>query len=523
MIFKRLLLITFVCFLCLACTPQVVPPSRSPIEHTPAQTNRWQPEFAVASTDQNATQPNLPDRSYVVVDTGQSSCYDATNQTDCPVMNSAFYGQDAHYTGLAHRYQNNGDGTTTDLNTGLMWQKTPNLDQKLTYAEALAGANSFNLAGYDDWRLPSIKELYSLTHFNGSSMQEIPYIDTNYFDFRFGSGWRERTIDAQYWSRTEYIGTTFHGSATVFGVNFADGRIKGYPRDTGPGGSPMRQFVRYVRGNPQYGLNQFVDNGNNTITDNATGLMWQQNDSDLPMNWESALQYCETLSQAGYEDWRLPNAKELQSIVDYSRAPDALNPVQQGPAIDPIFNLTEVEAWFWTGTTLLETPPHIGLGSQAIYIAFGQAFGVYDSGLLNVHGAGAQRSDPKTGNPADWANGFGPQNDEIRINNYVRCVRAGDVTSIEERQIMLTPQQSPQTYPQQQPSNNPNHGGQPMHKELNQPPLGQKTPPQEAVDTCNGLNAGVICEFQAPHGLITGICRLVSQQQLACVPINGPQ
>jgi hypothetical protein len=45
--------------------------------------------------------------------------------------------------------------------------------------------------------------------------------------------------------------------------------------------------------------------------------------------------------------------------------------------------------------------------------------------LLDVHGAGAQRSDPKAGDPADYPYGRGPQGDVIRINNYVRCVRGG--------------------------------------------------------------------------------------------------
>ncbi|MDM8520205.1 DUF1566 domain-containing protein [Anaerolineales bacterium HSG6] len=513
MVIKQLLTLTMVTLLCLACGSQTVPPDQSPAGHVSTPATSPQPDTAVASATQRPTDTNH--RSYAVVDTGQNGCYNATDQINCPASGTAFYGQDANYAGLPHHYQNNGDGTITDLNTGLMWQKTPNLDDKSTYAEAVAGADSFNLAGYDDWRLPTIKEHYSLTHFNGSSMREIPYIDTNYFDFRFGSGWSERTIDAQYWSSTEYVGTTFHGDATVFGMNFADGRIKGYPRDKGPGGSPMTEFVRYVRGNPDYGINQFVDNGNDTITDEATGLIWQKGDSGRPMNWEAALLYCETLHQAGHEDWRLPNAKELQTIVDYSRAPDALNLEQQGPAIDPIFNLTETESWYWTGTTLFESPPHLGQGNQAVYFAFGQAFGVYDDGLLNVHGAGAQRGDPKSGNPADWTDGLGPQNDQIRINNYARCIRAGQVTVAENLQAAPDVQQ-PQTQPQQ-PSDRSHRGSESLRDQQGQPPQG-RTPPQEALDACHGLSDGATCEFNAPHGRITGTCRIVPQQQLACVP-----
>jgi hypothetical protein len=88
------------------------------------------------------------------------------------------------------------------------------------------------------------------------------------------------------------------------------------------------------------------------------------------------------------------------------------------------------EGWFWTGTTLNEAPPETGWGTEGIYIAFGRATGWMEvppgSGnynLWNVHGAGAQRGDPKDGNPDDYPYGFGPQGDVIRIFNYVRCVR----------------------------------------------------------------------------------------------------
>jgi hypothetical protein len=383
---------------------------------------------AEAGGDGTGSTSGVSPTTYTVVDTGQTACYDDMDAIVPPEEGQAFYGQDAQYDGFQPAYQDNGDGTVTDLNTGLMWQKTPDLDNKYTYTEALAGAESFDLAGYDDWRLPTIKELYSLIDFDGSSaaQPQVPYIDTDYFDFEFGSeGTGERSIDGRYWSSTEYVGTTMGGDATVFGVNFADGRIKGYPRDKGPGGQPMAQFVRYVRGNSDYGENDLTDNGDGTVTDTATGLMWMKADSGSTMNWEEALSYSESLDYAGHDDWRLPNAKELQSIVDYTHAPDAQDPSYRSAAIDPVFDLTETESWYWTGTTLLESPPQIGTGSQAVYIAFGQAFGLPDGILTNVHGAGAQRSDPKSGDPAEYAQGRGTpgQDDQVRIYNYVRCVR----------------------------------------------------------------------------------------------------
>jgi hypothetical protein len=370
--------------------------------------------------------------NYVVVDTGQVKCYDNFEEIVCPRPGEAFYGQDAQYQGIQPSYQDNGDGTVTDLNTGLMWQKTPG--DKVTYAEAVAGADDFDLAGYDDWRLPTIKELYSLILFSGtdpapeSVEPATPFIDTDYFDFEYGDiSAGERIIDAQYWSCTEYVGTTMNGAATVFGVNFADGRIKGYPRDTGPQGQPMKEFVRYVRGDLKYGVNNFVDNGNGTVTDNATGLMWSKDDSGQGMDWEDALAWVQQKNEEnylGYNDWRLPNAKELQSIVDYTRSPQTTN----SAAIDPVFKVTSIidergemnYPFYWTSTTHADAT---GGGGAAVYIAFGEALGYMNNSWIDVHGAGAQRSDPKSGDPADYPYGRGPQGDAIRVYNYVRCVR----------------------------------------------------------------------------------------------------
>jgi hypothetical protein len=176
----------------------------------------------------------------------------------------------------------------------------------------------------------------------------------------------------------------------------------------------------------------------------------------------------------GHDDWRLPSAKELQSIVDYTRSPDT----SQSPAIDPLFNYTRItnEAhqadypFYWSATT------HAGMrgGEAAMYVAFGRAAGWMsplgmrgsppdrgglpgrgrgfggpppfgpggpmgpggpganarggqsgDYQYVDVHGAGAQRSDPKAGDPAEFPFGRGPQGDVIRIYNYVRLVRGG--------------------------------------------------------------------------------------------------
>ena len=352
-----------------------------------------------------------------VIDTGQSKCYNNYKEITCPQPGDPFYGQDAQYDGIQMSYQDNGDGTVTDLNTSLMWQKTPPTEH-YTWDEAATYAENLQLAGYDDWRMPTIKELYSLVAFYGSIRTLTPYINTDYFDFKYpDTSQGYRIIDAQYWSRNKYVGITMRGDKSAFGFNFADGRIKAYP--TGKGGGPTKtNYIRCVRGRNGYGQNKYVDNGDGTITDIATGLMWRKADSGTTMNWKEALSYAENLKYAGYDDWRLPNAKELQSIVDYTRAPDALDPAYQSAAIDPIFDLTQTESWFWTSTT------H-GDNLFGIYVCFGRALSAWEwnGEPMNAHGAGAQRSDPKSGDPAKYPEGLGPQGDEIRIYNYVRCVR----------------------------------------------------------------------------------------------------
>ncbi|MCX6895223.1 MAG: DUF1566 domain-containing protein [Verrucomicrobia bacterium] len=195
-------------------------------------------------------------------------------------------------------------------------------------------------------------------------------------------------------------------------------------------------YFRYVRNNPGYGTNNFVNNGDGTITDLATCLMWSQADSGAGMNWSNALVWVQArnaTNHLGYSDWRLPNTKELQSILDYTRSPATT----ASAAINPnFFNCTAITneggagdfPFYWAGTTHLDgsaTP----LGA---YVCFGRALGWMEipsgSGnyqLWDVHGAGAQRSDPKAGSAANYPHGHGPQGDVVRITNYVRLVRGG--------------------------------------------------------------------------------------------------
>mmetsp|Transcript_28612 Transcript_28612/g.37483 ORF Transcript_28612/g.37483 Transcript_28612/m.37483 type:complete len:437 (+) Transcript_28612:193-1503(+) len=372
---------------------------------------------------------------YPIVDTDQQNSYDACCEITAPSEGASYYGQDSQYSGHNPCYEDNGDGTVTDIVTGLMWTQDPG--SRVNWAQAVANLVDLNdegFAGYNDWRVPTTKELYSLILFSGddpstdmTATDGTPFIDRDYFDFEYGSQpWRN--IDAQYITSTIYTGKIMFNATGFMGVNFADGRIKGYERDS----ANEQFFVHYVRGNEDYGENVFSVEGD-LISDASTGLTWMKNDSGSGMFWGDALDYCEDLEYEGYSDWRLPNAKELQSIVDYTRSPDKTD----SASINALFLATKItnEAgeddfpWYWTSTThkayqaTSNSPP----GGFAVYVSFGRSLGNFlgDGNWIDVHGAGCQRSDPKDGDPNEYADGHGPQGDAIRIYNYVRCVRGG--------------------------------------------------------------------------------------------------
>jgi hypothetical protein len=411
--------------------------------------------------------PPAASEPYSIVGTAQAQCYDNWKAIAPPKKGTPFFGQDAQFPGLAPSYTLSPDGLTVHDNvTGLTWQRSPSRDghnapsaaDKLTFAQARAlpaRRNAEKFGGFDDWRLPTIKELDSLIEFSGvdvsgppsmDASRLTPFMDTRFFKFAYGDPKAgERVIDSQWASSTLYAAN----QNQMFGVNFADGRIKGYGLIM-PGRGDKTFFAICVRGNPAYGKNDFQDNHDGTVTDRATGLMWSKADSGAGMNWQAALAWTQGKNaekHLGHDDWRLPNAKELQSIVDYSRSPATTH----SAAIDPVFGCTPITnaigqtdyAYYWTGTT------HAGMrgGDAAVYVAFGRAAGWMwppggpprmpgppDAGMgrppasgdyhfVDVHGAGAQRSDPKSGDPAMFPHGRGPQGDVIRIYNFVRLVR----------------------------------------------------------------------------------------------------
>lgn len=367
------------------------------------------------------TKPNN-DIHFVLSDTGQDKFYDDKgNEIKKPMKSDDYYGEDAQYTGIKSVYEDNKDGTVTDLNIGLMWQKTPD-NKRYNFYDAYTYVDELEIGGYTDWRLPTIKELYSLINSNGELFpkdleKSQPYLNTDYFDFEYDE---RMAFAGQYWSSTKYVKGPLQNIKMegAFGFNFADGHIKAY--ETGlyfNGKEGVRNpgcFVRAVRGKENiYGVNDFIDNNNGTVTDKATGLMWQKVDNGNTYNWKESLQYAKNSQLANYKDWRVPNTKELQSIVDYDK--------KTFPAINEnYFKCTNNDSWFWTSTTQGD------FKYTACYIAFGKAYSKDNSDATEYydwHGAGAQRSDPKSGKIEDYLMESINAADSIRIKNYVRLVR----------------------------------------------------------------------------------------------------
>jgi phage baseplate assembly protein gpV len=377
-------------------------------------------------TEINRVNVNGITDGYKIRHTGVYKYYDTISVISNPESQSVFFIQDAKNYDVSDNFIDNGDGTITDKVTGLMWTK--NLTPKLRLEDVKVNLSQINAGKYNDWRIPSIKELFSLIDYTGQVFGDKSirlFIDTTYFNQPLGNtAIGEREIDAQTWSSTDCQSLTMGKDKSRYGVNFIDGRIKAYPITEPFSGLPNKLHFRFVRGNLYYGYNKFIDNGDGTITDEATGLIWQKEDSKIALDWKSALEYARNLNLVDHNDWRLPTIKELQSLVVYENQVDETG----NASISELFqtsrrnnpNGTLNYPYYWSSTTLLDGPQP---GNQAAYVCFGKASAFFNGQYVDAHGTGAVRSDLKYLQHANYPISFGPQGDLVYVRNYVRCVR----------------------------------------------------------------------------------------------------
>ncbi|MBF0336488.1 MAG: DUF1566 domain-containing protein [Nitrospirae bacterium] len=254
-----------------------------------------------------------------------------------------------------------GANTVTDNLTGLMWTKDANLPGTgKTWQEALDYVASMNSGagtyGYTDWRLPNINELESLV----DSGRYLPALPSGHPFINVQSDY--------YWSSTSYAGATSLAWLVVINggdVN-ADAKSSSFyvwPVRSGQAGTvslpQTGQTTSYYAGDDgalQKGVawpSPRFTAGANTVIDNLTGLMWAKG-ANLPgtvKTWQEALDYVAAMNTGagtyGYTDWRLPNRKELFSLV---------NLATYNPSLPSGYPFTNVRfGYYWSSTSYAST------------------------------------------------------------------------------------------------------------------------------------------------------------------------
>lgn len=335
--------------------------------------------------------------------TGQIHCWSSGGDLiDCTGS-----GQDAAWqAGLSSpipRFVDNTDGTVTDRLTGLIWLQDADRFGEVTWEQALE--NVKNLATGNcglsdnskpgDWRLPNIKELFSLIDY-GKSDPIIPDDARDAFrNVRSSIYWTSTTLAAAptlAWMMTLGIGPT------VFDLKINPNRmwaVRGKSSVVPQTGQRhcydpknhnlVNPFEFYdcdgtgQDGELQAGVpwsnNRFTDNNDGTVTDNLTSLVWLKNANPFGLRtWEQSLKDCNKLSSGNYGltdnskpgDWRLPNIKEIESLIDYGSF---------GPCLPnggkPFENLRPSS--YWTSTSVTASP------TEAMFIILGVGPSIFES------------------------------------------------------------------------------------------------------------------------------------------------
>lgn len=222
----------------------------------------------------------------------------------------------------------------------------------MPWVQAVEYCQNLDSFGFDDWRLPNPRELSTIVHAGdwAPSINEAVFPNTS------------ADVDWTWTSRED-------GSSLAWGVSFSsDGPVD-------PISKTRERQARCVRGPARLSLalHRSIEVESEPVTrDIATGLMWQgcsagqsgdeceQGGGASSMDWRDALSHCQSLVWAGYDDWRLPDRNELQSIVIYG----------DGPLVIDVASFPNTPASdFWSSTSVARTPEHawvVDLGSGRV-------------------------------------------------------------------------------------------------------------------------------------------------------------
>lgn len=309
------------------------------------------------------------------------------------------------------RFVNNLNGTVTDNLTGLTWLQNAGCFSPATWAVALTEVNHLATgacgladgSGAGQWHLPNLNELESLVDVSSSN----PALSTGNPFIGVSNG--------IYWSSTSYFGGQA-GSSNAWAIRMSDGR---YINDSinnakttgnnsvwavrGGGSGTIKmpwtgQYVTYTSGDDgsvQAGIpptfQRWIDNGNGTISDTVTGLIWLKKANCIHQPWSDAIVAVNTLAsgQCGLTDastagsWRMPNRNEMQSLSDRmeNNHADFFNATylnRDGTVFRlPIFASFMVSEYYWTSTTDAANP------SEA-WTVYSCDYGVFDIAKENA-------------------------------------------------------------------------------------------------------------------------------------------
>jgi hypothetical protein len=275
------------------------------------------------------------------------------------------------------RFSDHGNGTVTDLLTGLTWLLEANCFGARSWINALNDANTLasgscgladgSAAG--DWRLPNVRELHSLVNY-GANSPSLPY----------GHPFLNVQAD-NYWTSTSYVGLLTNWA---WRVGMVYGNIGTSPKsnamyvwpvsgETSAGVAPLPKTGQAdcfdalgtqinCAGTGQDGEYQhgaawpapcFSDDADGTVTDRLTGLVWLKDAYCFGnRQWIAALSDASNLASGSCglsdgsqaNDWRLPNVREFLSLIDFGRTEPTLPPGH------PFLNVNLKYPW-WTSTT----------------------------------------------------------------------------------------------------------------------------------------------------------------------------
>jgi hypothetical protein len=323
-----------------------------------------------ADTDSDADTDTTPyceaNLCWQVEPTNQTKCWNDLDVIDCTSFpcesdgGPEFCGQDAQYEDTPRDFgcldaegapqdpcdEAADDGeTVVDSLTGLTWQRTWGTErtwqQAREYCETLAAQQ---YAGHVDWRLPSYHELAGLLDFG---QDQVPRIDQAAFP---------DTPLGRFWASTPYV----FDAGERWAVSFGDESWL-----TGTEDATEELAVRCVRGEPYHGTTgakRFLTSdaaGGDVILDQATGFAWTRHWAGP---WKNALAGCEMLERGGMDDWRLPNVKELLSLVDVGLSdPSSDFPNMPASMGDPMTDSSH----FWTSTSVNDQS-----GTVRLFVSF---------------------------------------------------------------------------------------------------------------------------------------------------------